>query len=261
MDAVTPRRLVDVALEVARAAAPLLLAGYRCRPVATEKAQKDLVTEFDLRSETLIRERLSALTPDIPVVGEEQGGTPSTLTWFVDPLDGTMDFVHGHPFFCVSIGAIDERGPVAGAVVAPALSISWCGGRGTGAFRDGAPCRVSATDELCRSLVATGFPLDQSKAPENNHPAFERVAKKAQGVRRCGAAAIDCCFVADGTYDAYWERGLHAWDLAAGAAIALEAGGRLTSLEGGPPDLRAGHVILSNGKVHDAMVELLREDA
>jgi myo-inositol-1(or 4)-monophosphatase len=252
-------RLARVALEVATEAAAVVFAGYRSRPAANEKAQKDLVTEYDVKSERLVRERLSVLTPEIPVVGEEQGGTSAELTWFVDPLDGTMDFVHGHPFFCVSVGAVDEKGPLAGAVVAPALRVSWWGGRGSGAFRDGAPCRVSGTTELRRSLLGTGFPLDRSKAPENNLGSFARVIQEVQGVRRCGAAAIDCCFVADGTYDAYWERALHPWDLAAGAAIALEAGGRFTSLSGEPPDLRAGNVILSNGHIHEALVALLRD--
>jgi myo-inositol-1(or 4)-monophosphatase len=261
MNAPSPAQLVEVAREVGAEAAKVLLEGYRSRPHANEKAAKDLVTEFDLKSEALIRELLSQKTPGIPVVGEERGGTPSGLTWFCDPLDGTMNYVHGHPIFCVSIGAIDEHGPVAGAVIAPVIGIDWWGGRGLGAFRNGVPCTVSSTAALRSSLLGTGFPLDRSKTPENNLVAFATVIQEVQGIRRCGSAAIDCCFVADGTYDAYWERELHVWDVAGGAAIALAAGATLTSLSGGAPDLSRGHIVLSNGKIHDDLVRVLDERA
>ena len=117
-----------MAQAVARDASRLLLDGYRRNPAFSEKARRDLVTEFDLRSEELIRARLTRATPGIAIVAEEGGGAASGLTWYCDPLDGTMNFVHGHPFFCVSIGAVDEQGPLAGAVVAPAMGIEWWGG-------------------------------------------------------------------------------------------------------------------------------------
>jgi myo-inositol-1(or 4)-monophosphatase len=252
-------RLLLTARSVAADAARVLLDGYRTRPAATEKARSDLVTEFDLRSELLIRERLSRETPDVAIVGEEQGGTASGLTWYCDPLDGTMNFVHGHPCFCVSIGAMDAEGPLVGAVVAPALGLEWWGSRGAGAFRNGEPCRVSETATLRDSLLATGFPPDRSKNPESNLATFCEVMQHVQGVRRCGSAAIDCCFVADGTYDGYWERRLHPWDIVAGCAIACAAGARLTSLDGGAPDLTIGHLALTNGHVHDALVALMRD--
>jgi myo-inositol-1(or 4)-monophosphatase len=252
-----PEKLVATALGVARDAARFLLDGYRSHPAASEKARRDLVTAYDLKSESIIRERLSRETPDIAIVGEEGGGTPGALTWYCDPLDGTMNFVHGHPCFCVSIGAVDERGPLLGAVVAPAVGIEWWGARGAGAFRNGEPCRVSTTENLAGSLLATGFPPDRSKDPESNLPTFAKVMQHVQGVRRCGSAAMDCCFVADGTYDGYWERALHAWDIAAGCAIALAAGGRLTSLTGGVADLGVGHITLTNGKIHDELLGLV----
>ncbi|HVW25241.1 MAG TPA: inositol monophosphatase family protein [Polyangiaceae bacterium] len=251
------RELVDIALRVAREAAQVLLGGYRTRPASKEKARRDLVTEFDTRSEDLIRERLHRETPGIAVVGEEGGGVPSGVTWYCDPLDGTMNFVHGHPVFCVSIGAMDEHGPSCGAVVAPAMGLEWWGGRGVGAFRNGAPCRVSDTPRLAESLLATGFPADRSRAPESNLPTFNEVMQHVHGVRRCGSAAMDCCFVADGTYDGYWERALHAWDIAAGCAIALAAGARLTALDGRPPVIERGHIVLTNGRIHDELVRLV----
>jgi myo-inositol-1(or 4)-monophosphatase len=253
-------RLVDVARSVARDAATLLVQGYRQRPPSSEKAgYTDLVTEYDTRSETLIRERLERETPGVSIVAEEQGGVASGLTWHCDPLDGTTNFVHGHPFFCVSIGASDETGPVVGAVVAPALGVEWWGGRGLGAFRNGGPCGVSETDSLRTAMLATGFPADRSDPLDNNISPFSRMKLEAQSIRRCGSAAMDCCFVADGTYDGYWERALHSWDLTAGCAIALAAGARLTSLGGGAPDLSRGYVVLSNGKIHDAMLAIVGE--
>ena len=253
----SPEGLARVALRVAREAAVHLMAGYRSRPAATEKARHDLVTEYDLRSEHSIRVALARETPDMPVVGEEEGGIARGLTWYCDPLDGTMNFVHGHPFFAVSLGAMDGGVPVAGAVVAPALGTEWWGGAGMGAFRDGQPCRVSDTAELQGALLATGFPPDRSHAPGNNLPSFCDLMQRVRGVRRCGSAAIDCCHVADGTYDGYWERALHPWDIAAGCAIALGAGARLTALGGGEVDLMIGHLTLTNGKIHDAVTALL----
>ncbi len=260
-DELSPEAYARVALEVATAAAALLSSGYRKRPAPTEKAKHDLVTEFDLASEALIRERLAAATPNVGLVAEEGGGERKRLSWYCDPLDGTTNFVHGHPFWCVSIGLLDGDEPVAGAVVAPALNLTWTGYRGGPALRSGQPCRVSDTADVEHSLCATGFPPDRNTAPGNNLDTFVRVQKVVRGVRRCGSAAIDMCFVADGTYDAYWERRLSAWDLAAGAAIVLSAGGALSALDGGPVNLQVGHVIASNGRVHDALQALILHDA
>jgi myo-inositol-1(or 4)-monophosphatase len=228
-------RLGAIALEVARAAGALALGGFRRRMDVAEKGAHDLVTEFDLASERLIRERLTQLTPEIPVVGEEEGGTPSaTRVWYCDPIDGTTNYAHGHPVWCVSVGVLEGDTPVAGAVVAPALGVEWCAHAGGPALRNGEPCRVSETAALEQALLATGFPRDREQEPHNNFETFVRVKKRCRGVRRCGAAAVDLCWVADGTYDGYWERRLNPWDLAAGAAIVLAAGGRA----GAPPRRR-----------------------
>jgi myo-inositol-1(or 4)-monophosphatase len=253
----SPSEYATLALEVATAAGQLLLRGYRSRPTPTEKARSDLVTEFDLQSEALIVQRLRSATPELGVVAEEGGGEAKPLSWFCDPLDGTTNFVHGHPFWSVSIGLLERGKPVAGAVVAPALGLHWTGFAGGSAERSGQHCRVSETSSLEESLVATGFPPDRTNAPDNNLDSFVRVKKVVRGVRRCGSAAIDVCLVADGTYDAYWERRLNPWDLAGGAAVAVAAGARLTALDGGPVDLNVGHLIVSNGHVHAALQALL----
>jgi myo-inositol-1(or 4)-monophosphatase len=264
-----------IALLVAEEAGALVSAGFRSRPTAQLKGARDLVTEFDRASEDMLTMRLSSLAPGIPVIGEERGGEGSGvgsaeakgLVWYVDPLDGTTNFVHGHPFWSIAVGLMDGDEPIAGAVVAPALGLRWSGWVGdpagsTGrparpgeARRNGQRCVVSQTATLGDALVATGFPPVRTLAPANNFHSFMSVKHVAQGVRRCGSAAIDLCMVADGTYDGYWERRLHIWDVAAGSALVLAARGRITALDGGPPDYHIGHIVVSNGLIHDALVE------
>jgi len=257
-DVLTP--LIDVALTVAREAGALLVEGYRTRPQAREKARSDLVTEFDLSSEAHIKKRLAELTPNIPVVAEEHGDVPiDELAWYCDPLDGTTNFVHGHPYFSVSIGLMKAEEPLLGVVHAPALELTWTGARGTASMRNGQPCRVSDTQKLEHALLATGFPPDRSRSPHNNFDAFVSAMRAVRGVRRCGSAAIDLCLVADGTYDGYWERALHAWDLVAGAAVVLSAQGTVTSLDGTAARLSVGHLVASNGALHTQLLELLGE--
>jgi myo-inositol-1(or 4)-monophosphatase len=254
------RELAEIALAVAKQAASVLTTGYRSRPEAQSKAPADLVTEWDRRSEDTIVERLSKLTPDIAILAEEGGGTVTeSLAWYCDPLDGTTNYVHGHPFFAVSIGAMQAGEPVAGAVYAPALGWFWSGSRGDVATRNGEVCHVSDTSILGNALLATGFPPDRERGPQNNFDAYLRAKRQARGVRRCGSASLDLCFVADGTYDGYWERALHAWDLVAGAAIVLSGAGRVTALDGDRARLEIGHVIASNGVLHDVLVRTIGE--
>jgi myo-inositol-1(or 4)-monophosphatase len=263
--------LTDAALRIAEEGAAVARAGFRSRPRVEEKGLHDLVTDFDRASEDLLLSRLGALTPDIPVVGEERapGGTApgrTGLVWYVDPVDGTTNFVHGHPFWCVAVGLASDDVPVAGAVVAPELSLRWTGWRtpdgGAGeARRNGERCAPSGTAEIGRAMLATGFPPQRDEAPANNLDAFTAVKRRAQAVRRCGSAAIDLCMVGDGTYDGYWERALHAWDVMAGSAIVLAAGGVITALGGGPPNYHVGHLVASNGRIHAQILRLLQGDS
>ena len=263
----SPEALLEVALSAAREAAAFVHSGFRTRPHADiKRARTDLVTRFDRESEQLLRARLAERAP-FPIVGEELGtatpGSSSEATWYVDPIDGTTNFVHGHPFYCVSIGLVARGEPVLGVVVAPALGVEWSGAVGHGAWRatmrDGAreSCRVSEVDALTDALVATGFPYDRSQRPHNNFDAFVFIKQRAQAVRRCGSAALDLCLVADGTYDGYWERTLGAWDLAGGAALVAAAGGRVSDFSGGAADVLKGNVIASNARLHDSLVEAL----
>ena len=261
--------LVDIALDAARQAARLVLQAHRSQPAVERKSSySDLVTRYDLESEQLIRRILGERAPSIPIVGEEQGGTADDRpTWFCDPIDGTTNFAHGHAFFAVSIGLMQRGVPLLGAVVAPALQCEWHGfvgdsSAGGGAFRNGVACTVTGPKLLADALVGTGFsPVLRGKgSPENNLAALARVAPQVRDIRRCGSAALDLCMVADGTYDAYWERRLSAWDVAAGAALVLAAGGQLTNLTGDAVDLTQGYLLASNGHVHAELIELLAPD-
>ena len=233
-----------IAVDAAREAAKFVATGWRTHPHVEHKGRVDLVTEFDRASEAMLRARLENETP-FPMVGEESGGARAAgddaPTWFVDPLDGTTNFVHGHPFYLrlnrpLRGGrAAPRRGRRAGA---PRSSgPAWSAAR---AVRSGAPCAVSGVTQFSDALLATGFPYDRATSDDNNFDAFIAIKRKCQAVRRCGSAAIDLCFVADGTYDGYWEKKLAPWDCAAGAAIVVAAGGRISDYAGGPADLLSG---------------------
>ena len=249
-------------LSIARAAGSLVMQGYRSRPRTSEKTPKDMVTEFDLRSEELITQKLGRAFPGVLVIGEEAaaGGEQERqrgMVFYVDPIDGTTNFAHGHPVFAVSIGVFVDGVPRGGAIVAPALSIEWHGVNEpsrSALYRNGERATVSETRELREGLIATGFPPDRDVAPANNFDSFIHVKRNARAVRRCGAAAIDIAFVADGTYDGYWERRLHIWDAAAAAAFVLAAGGRITSFDGGAAVYEQGHIVVTNGHIHDELL-------
>ncbi len=249
--------VLAVALAAAREGARLVETGWRHHPRAEHKGPIDLVTKFDRDCEELLRARLGENSA-FPVVGEEAGGkraqSANEPTWYVDPIDGTTNFVHGHPFYAVSIGLLIGTRPVLGVVVAPSLRVEWAGIEGDVSTRNGERCQVSAVAQFSDALLATGFPYDRAVSAENNFDAFVAIKKQAQAVRRCGSAAIDMCLVADGTYDGYWEQKLGVWDVAAGAGIVLAAGGKLSSYDGGPVDITTGHVVATNGKIHDALI-------
>ncbi len=251
---------MDEAVHLAKGAADLVMKGFRSGAAVHKKGAIDLVTEWDLRSEELVRRGLEHAFPGHAIVGEEGDDTgEGELVWYVDPLDGTTNFAHGHPFFCVSIGLCHGAEPLVGVVAAPALQLSWRGARGLGAFRNDRPCRVTDTASLDDALCATGFPYDRRTNPDDNLREYRAFLLRTQGIRRCGSAAIDLALVADGTYDVYWEQRLSAWDLCAGACLVAEAGGRLSDYAGGPADPREGMLVATNGRLHDAALAVIGE--
>jgi myo-inositol-1(or 4)-monophosphatase len=254
------QRAATVAERVALEAGKLVMEGWRAGGKISRKGRFDLLTEYDLASENLIRERLSAEFPTHRIVGEENAASgEGELVWYVDPIDGTTNFAHGHFFFGVSIALYRGSEGLAGVVHAPALNVTWKAAKGGGAFRNGKRCAVSTRDQLEEALCATGFPYDRWTNPDNNHAELALFLQRARGIRRCGAASVDLCLVADGTYDIYWEQALNAWDMCAGALVVLEAGGQVSSYEGGVADPRTGELIASNGVLHDLAVDTIRE--
>ncbi|MBI4508461.1 MAG: inositol monophosphatase [Deltaproteobacteria bacterium] len=253
-----------MALDVAREAADLVKKGWgRVGEVRSKRVPTDLVTEWDLASERLIVERLAERAPFVRILGEEVGARipegASRERWLVDPIDGTVNFAHGLPLFSISIGYEAFGESEAGVVIAPALGWEFAAAKGKGAFMNGEPIHVSCADSLEKSLVATGFPYDRATSPQNNFREFLHMQRVCGGVRRLGSASLDLCLVARGWLDGYWEFKLKPWDLAAGTVIVREAGGRVTSLEGGPFSAEEGEAIASNGLIHEAMVRELAE--
>lgn len=247
---------------VASEAGGLLKAGaFRGHAAASKRNPGDLVTEYDRRSEALIVKAIRAAYPDDAIIAEESGshlGPPvSDRRWLVDPLDGTVNFAHGLPLFCVSI-ALEAGGDLlVGVVEAPALGWSFYAERGGGAWCDGRRLQVSATDTLDASLLATGFPYDRKTSPQNNFAEFVAIERQAHGVRRPGAAALDLAMVAAGWFDGYWEYKLKPWDVAAGALLVTEAGGRITSPTGGPFVVDDAEAAATNGRIHAELLGAL----
>lgn len=253
---------LETARQLADETSALLLRHLEAGVPAEEKGILDVVTAADRASERLLRERLAAAFPADRFLGEEDGESGPADTdarlWACDPLDGTVNYVHHHPFFCVSIALLEAGRPVVGVIAAPRLGRTWWAVRGSGAFCNDRPIRVSRTDDPARALVATGFPGASHRRPERFLAAVAEVLRRTHGIRRCGAAALDLAMTADGTYDAYYEMALHTWDVAAGILLVEEAGGRVTDYDGGPPDLAGRTVAASNGPLHPFLLELLR---
>jgi myo-inositol-1(or 4)-monophosphatase len=248
-----------VALRAARAAGRIHLQRLSNIKVTNKTNAIDLVTEADRESEHAVIQTLSRAFPDHAILAEESGASArlSEYRWIIDPLDGTTNFAHGFPMFCVSI-AYEHRGRVQLAVVFDALRRElFVAVRGRGARLNARPIHVSATRSLDRSLLATGFPYDRRERRNFYFTFWEAFMMRTQGVRRTGSAALDLCYVACGRVDAFWEFGLRPWDVAAGALLVTEAGGRVTNLDGSALDLDARNLLASNGKLHRATRETI----
>ena len=223
------------------------------------KSAFNIVTEADKASEAEVIRIIRESFPDHKILGEESGAldASSRQRWLIDPLDGTTNYAHSYPFFCVSIGFEDDGDLVYGLVFNPVSNERFEAERGGGAFLNGKQIFCSKSESLAVSLLATGFPPDTKVAKFSNIPEFHCLTDLCHGVRRDGSAALDMCFVASGRLDGFWEFKLSPWDLAAGTVILREAGGKVSSPSGGEFDLDSGHVLASNGKIHDEIIVAL----
>lgn len=252
-------RELELALAAAAEAAAILKNRSGADQVR-EKGRADLVTDVDEESERAIEARIREAFPYDLFVAEEFSSSPAGAgrRWIVDPVDGTVNYVHRHPFSCVSIAFADEDGPAVGVIHAPFLNEVYHAVRGGGAYLNGTAIRVSTVQELSASLLATGFPFRKGKGnPSVYFDLVEELVMSTHGVRRAGAAALDLAYVAVGRVDAFFEIGLSPWDVAAGILLVQEAGGEVSGWSGdeeGP--LSSGRILATNGRVHAQLQEV-----
>jgi myo-inositol-1(or 4)-monophosphatase len=255
-------QILELAVGLAREAGAIQRNRYGTElRVRTKSAAIDLVTDVDDACEKLIVESIQSKRPGDAILAEEGGGSDwpeATWRWIIDPLDGTTNYAHGYPRFCVSIGVEFESERVVAVVYDPLLDELYSAVRGCGATRNGQTICVSKETNLSAALVATGFAYDVRRSVEDNLDHFAKFVKTVRAIRRDGSAALDLCYVAAGRLDGFWELKLHPWDVAAGNLIVSEAGGRVTDLAGGPA-LRSGReTVASNGHLHEAILGLLQ---
>lgn len=254
--------MLHIAEGAARAAGAVLHRKYDLPRNVRDKNLNDLVTDADQESEALCRAVLRAAFPDHNIAGEEEGveiKNPAMPTWWIDPLDGTYNFVHGVPRFSVSIACLAPNNQVlVGAVCDPMFGETFTAAAGRGAFCNGKPIQVSAVHQLRSALVASGFPANL-RTTDNNTAEWTAFVSKTQGMARMGSAALDLSYVACGRFDVYWEYGLAAWDMSAGVLLVREAGGTVTDYEGNLFDLhKRGGLLSSNGLLHSEAVAVLQ---
>ena len=250
--------LLELARDLAARAGTLQRDRYETGlTIDTKSATIDLVTEVDRACEALIVDGIQSARKGDAILAEEGHGEDwpdAAIRWIIDPLDGTTNFAHGFPRFCVSIGIEQDGERAVGVVYDPLLDERFEAVRGGGAWLGSRRLRVSRETDLGRALVATGFAYDVHRSDDDNLASFRNVVKTARGIRRDGSAALDLCYVAAGRLDAYWELKLHPWDVAAGFLIVEEAEGRISDFKNGPAD-RSGHeVVATNGPLHDQLL-------
>ncbi|MGX2041871.1 inositol monophosphatase family protein [Methylocaldum sp. MU1018] len=263
--------ILDAAVIIARGAGAILREGltaleaHRGTALRFKTSDIDPVTEYDERSEKFIVGELRRLYPAHQIVGEE-GGTyraedsrppARNYLWHIDPLDGTVNFAHGFPMFCVSMGLLVDDVPSVGVVYNPATDEMFAAALGSGATRNGRPIHVSATPVLNRALVITGFGYD-THVSDSNMKNFLGFQRSAQATRRIGSAALNLCYTATGQLDGHWEMKVKPHDIAAGIVLVREAGGTVTDFDGGDDILDTGRIVSSNGLIHREMLDVLQ---
>lgn len=255
--------MLNFAIEMARDAGRILVERQGRSLQVSNKGDINLVTEADLAAEKLIIERINSYYPRHAILAEESGATHGSQSspdaewkWIIDPLDGTTNYAHGYPCFCVSIAAEHDGKIEIGVIYDPVGDELFAAERGQGATLNDRSIRVSDIDELNRAMLCTGFPYDVRERPDFARH-FSNFTMRAQAVRRDGSAALDLAYLACGRFDGFWEDGLNPWDIAAGVLLIEEAGGLISDFQGGKLDIYTAKVLASNGLIHDAMMSVL----
>ena len=261
-----PSDILDHVAAIARGAGELILRHYTAPiPTTLKTSRIDIVTAADMEAEAYIVRELVRRFPGHHIVGEEGGGqgAPAAAApyhWFVDPIDGTVNFASKLPYFCTSIAlATPDRQPLLGVVYDPTRGELFTAVRGGGAQLNGEPLHATQTSELVDAVIASGFPYDKHANPDNNLKEWSAFVMRIRGERRLGSAALDLCYVAAGRLDGFWEKNLKPYDTLAGMLVVREAGGTVTDYRGGPDPQHAerGRYVASNGRIHAAMLEVL----
>jgi myo-inositol-1(or 4)-monophosphatase len=247
------------AIEAVVRAGDLQIAKFGTDVRVEKKGSIDLVTEVDLEVERMFRAMIAERFPDHDVLAEEMGGggRGASHCWVFDPLDGTTNFAHGVPIFCASLALEIDGEAVIGAVYDPNRRELFTAEKGVGSWLNGSRLQVSTNATVLDAMLVTGFPYNVHEDAEAFVKVFGRALKQARAIRRLGSAAIDLSWVAAGRMDGFWEASLKPWDTRAAALILEEAGGRVTSMSGGPWDSRAGDILATNGLIHDEVLSIL----
>lgn len=248
--------------EIVLEAGEIVKTGFNSTKDIKFKGEVDLVTEYDVKTEEFLKEKLQKLFPDFTIIGEESNiennNYPSEHAIFIDPIDGTTNFIHGVPFVAISVGIMTEKEGRYAVVYNPILNELYTAETGKGAYLNGSQIKVSNTSALIHSLIATGFPYKKDNVPYLMK-ILEEVIYATRGVRRLGAASLDLCYTARGIFDLYYETRLQPWDMAGGMIILREAGGIVTKLDGRYYDMDSDSLIASNGQIHVEFLNLLNE--
>jgi len=251
----------EFAVSIAKEAGIILKERFHGKHEIDYKGEINIVTEVDRLAEEMIISRINQKFPHHDILAEESAGIAngSKYRWIIDPIDGTTNYAHGFPFFCVSIALEKDGEVITGVIYNPVLQEMFVAEKGGGASLNNKEIKVTKTDELIKSFLATGFPYDISQDPDNNLNYFNGMALKAQAIRRAGSAAIDLAYVAAGRFDGFWQLKLHPWDTAAGWLLVKEAGGVVTQISGDRYHLESPNILASNGRIHGKMIDVLEK--